>query len=235
MQTNSQERSVLGRCREEWEREVSGAVSFQSRVEEVRTGRYADNTFFVRTVRMEPSMRISGILSALTAIMVANVSVAQNVDHKWIAGGSVKWVSSSGDKSPTDAMINIGSMRQNGDALEVIIRWPYMPASYGPEAVEKDHIICRANGALSFSVEEGPFRRMDIICSRMSAILQVGEKRLKSGLYKWRRSATEPRSTGQIRAALPVGQLLANALTKLSPGLRRRTERRSSTPKKLAK
>ena len=100
-------------------------------------------------------MRISGILFAVTAILAANVSVAENVDPKWIAGGSVKWVSSSGDKSPTDALVDIGSMRQKGDALEVIIRWPYIPASYGPEAVEKDRIICRANGALSFSVEEG--------------------------------------------------------------------------------
>lgn len=100
-------------------------------------------------------MRISGILSAVATILVANVSVAENVDPKWIGGGSVKWVSSSADKSPTDAMVDIGSMRQKGDALEVIIRWPYMPASYGAEAVEKDHIICRANGALSFSVEEG--------------------------------------------------------------------------------
>lgn len=47
-------------------------------------------------------------------------------------------------------MVDIGSMRKKGDALEVINRWPYMPASYGPEAVEKDHIICRANGVLSF-------------------------------------------------------------------------------------
>lgn len=52
-------------------------------------------------------------------------------------------------------MVDIGSMRPKGDALEVIIRWPYIPASYGPEAVGKDHIICRANGTLSFSVEEG--------------------------------------------------------------------------------
>lgn len=103
---------------------------------------------------MRPFIRISGVLYAVTAILVANVSVAENVEQKWIAGGSVKWVSSSGDKSPTDAMVDIGSMRQKGDALEVITRWPYMPASYGPEAVEKDLIICQANGALSFSVEE---------------------------------------------------------------------------------
>jgi len=104
---------------------------------------------------MRSLLRISGVLSAVCTILVANVSVAENVDQKSIAGGSVKWVSSSGDKSPTDAMVDIGSMRQVGDALEVIIRWPYMPAPYGPDAVEKDHIICRANGALSFSVADG--------------------------------------------------------------------------------
>ena len=100
-------------------------------------------------------MRESGVLLTLTAILVVNVSIAEEVDRNLIAAGSAQWVSSNGDKSPTDAMVDIGSMRQMGDALEVMIRWPYLPASYGPEAVEKDHIICRADGALSFSVEEG--------------------------------------------------------------------------------
>ncbi|MFB8344899.1 hypothetical protein ACWGNA_27475 [Brucella cytisi] len=100
-------------------------------------------------------MRKSRVLLTLTAILVANVSLAEEVDQKSIAAGSVQWVSSSGDKSPTDALVDIGSMRQIGDALEVIIRWPYLPASYGPETVEKNRIICRADGALSFSVEEG--------------------------------------------------------------------------------
>ncbi len=61
---------------------------------------------------MRSFMRISGVLSAVTALLVANVNVAENLDQKWIAGGSAKWVSSSGDKSPTNAMVNIGSMRQ---------------------------------------------------------------------------------------------------------------------------
>ena len=100
-------------------------------------------------------MRISGNSLRRYRLLAANVSVAENVDPKWIAGGSVKWVNSSGEKPPTDALADIGSMRQKEDALEVIIRWSYMSASYGPEAVEKDRIICRANGALSFSVEEG--------------------------------------------------------------------------------
>jgi len=100
-------------------------------------------------------MRKSRVLLTLATILFANVSLAEEVDQKLIAAGLAQWVSSSGDRSPTDAMIDIGSMRQVGDALEVIIRWPYLPASYGPEAVEKDRIICRADGALSFSVEEG--------------------------------------------------------------------------------
>ncbi|MFB8343468.1 hypothetical protein ACWGNA_20345 [Brucella cytisi] len=100
-------------------------------------------------------MREAAVLLALTAILVANDSLAEEVDQNSIAAGSAQWVSSSGDKSPTDALVDIGSMRQMGDALEVIIRWPYLPASYGPEAVEKNRIICRTNGAFSFSVEEG--------------------------------------------------------------------------------
>ncbi len=49
-------------------------------------------------------MGVSGIFYAVTSILVSDVCVAENVDQKRIAGGSVKWVSSSGDKSPTDAM-----------------------------------------------------------------------------------------------------------------------------------
>ncbi|WP_273786531.1 hypothetical protein [Brucella intermedia] len=97
----------------------------------------------------------SEVLVALAAMSVVNISLAEEVDQKSIAVGSAHWVSSSGDKSSTDAMVDIGTMRQRGDALEVIIRWPYLPSSYGPEVVEKMHIICRADGALSFSVAEG--------------------------------------------------------------------------------
>lgn len=104
---------------------------------------------------MRACMPKAGVFIALAAILVVNISVAEELDHKSIAAGSAQWVSSSGDESPTDAMADIGTMRQIGDALEVIIRWPYLPSSYGPEVVEKMHIICRADGALSFSVEEG--------------------------------------------------------------------------------
>jgi len=104
---------------------------------------------------MRACMPKSGVFVAMAAILVVNISVAEELDHKSIAAGSALWVSNSGDESSTDAMVDIGTMRQIGDALEVIIRWPYLPSSYGPEVVEKLHIICRADGALSFSVEEG--------------------------------------------------------------------------------
>ncbi len=65
------------------------------------------------------------------------------------------WVASKGDQSVIDAMVNIGAMRQVGDVLEVDIRWPYLPASYGPEPAEKDHIICKADHAVSYAIEDG--------------------------------------------------------------------------------
>jgi hypothetical protein len=85
------------------------------------------------TVYARSFIRKSSVLLALTAILVANVNIADEVDQNLIAAGSAQWVSNSGDKSSTDAMVDIGPMRQMGDALKVIIRWPYLPASYGSD------------------------------------------------------------------------------------------------------
>ncbi len=86
---------------------------------------------------MRACMPKSGVFVALAAILVVNISVAEELDHKSIAAGSAQWVSSRGDESSTDAMVDIGAIHQIGDALEAIIRWPYLPSSYGPEVVEK--------------------------------------------------------------------------------------------------
>lgn len=90
----------------------------------------------------------------LGTILVVNISVAEELGHKSIATGSAQWVSNIGDKSSTDAMVDIGAVRQIGDALEVMIRWPYLP-SYGPEWSKRMYIIIGIDGALSFSVGEG--------------------------------------------------------------------------------
>lgn len=93
----------------------------------------------------------------LTTLLCVNLSLAEekSTPNTLIATGQPRWVSSNGNKSPTDAMVDIGSMGQTGDALEVVIRWPYMPASFGPEPVEKERIVCQADRAFSFMVEEG--------------------------------------------------------------------------------
>lgn len=87
---------------------------------------------------------------------MVNVCVAEGtaVGPSLIGAGSPLWVASSGDKSPTDAMMDSGTMRQVGDALEVDIRWPFLPESYGPEPAEKDHIVCKTDHAVSFTVED---------------------------------------------------------------------------------
>ncbi len=108
---------------------------------------------------MRPYKQKLAILIALTALSATNVYAAEEVAiaPTSIATGSPQWVASNGDQSSVDALVDIGSMRQIGDALEVFIRWPYLPASYGPEPAEKDHIFCQVDRALSFSVEEGFF------------------------------------------------------------------------------
>lgn len=106
---------------------------------------------------MKPFMQKLGLLFVLFALPVTKVCLADGMEisPSMIAGGSPKWVANSGDKSMTDAMVDIGTMRQIGDALVVDIRWPYLPESYGPDPVEKDRIICRTDHAISFSVEDG--------------------------------------------------------------------------------
>ena len=52
-------------------------------------------------------------------------------------------------------MVDIGLMRQIGDVLEVEIRWPYLPESYGPEESDRNHIICTEDHAISYAIEIG--------------------------------------------------------------------------------
>jgi hypothetical protein len=102
-------------------------------------------------------MQKHGILLILPVLCLGEVCLAAGVTvaPSSIAAGSPQWVASAGDKSPTDAMVDIGTMRQTGDALEVDIRWPHMPASYGPELAEKDRVVCLEDHAISFAVEDG--------------------------------------------------------------------------------
>ena len=72
-----------------------------------------------------------------------------------IASGTPQWVASKGDGSPTDAMVDIGTMRQVGDALEVEIRWPHLSKPDGSTEADKDHILCTPDHAISYSVEIG--------------------------------------------------------------------------------
>lgn len=106
---------------------------------------------------MKPFMLKSGLFLILSTLSFCEVCLADGMElpPSSIAAASPQWVASSGDKSSTDAMVDIGTMRQVGDALVVETRWPYMPASYGPEESDKEHIICHADHAISFAVEIG--------------------------------------------------------------------------------
>ena len=93
----------------------------------------------------------------LSFVLSCSVCLAGGTDvaPSAIAAGSPQWIASSGDKSSIDALVDIGSMRQIDDVLEVEIRWPYLPVSYGSEESDKEHIICQADHAISFSIEIG--------------------------------------------------------------------------------
>lgn len=102
-------------------------------------------------------MQKLGVLLMLSVSPFTKVCLAAEMEipHTSIAAGSPQWVASQGDQSSIDAMVDIGTMRQIGDVLEVVIRWPYLPASYGPEPTEKNHVVCQADHAISFAVENG--------------------------------------------------------------------------------
>ncbi|MND47864.1 hypothetical protein D3C80_387670 [compost metagenome] len=95
----------------------------------------------------------------VTLVLLSSIELSaagdMTIAHREIASGQIKWVSSSGDRSSTDALVDVGSLRQVGEVLEVVVRWPYLPAAYGPEPAEKNHIVCQAEKALSFDVEDG--------------------------------------------------------------------------------
>jgi hypothetical protein len=100
-----------------------------------------------------------GKLVAFSVLAIPNVCFAQTavatVEASAIASGKPVWIASSGDQSTVDALVDIGTITQIGDELDVSIRWPYMPASYGPEPAEEDRVVCASDQAISFSVNEG--------------------------------------------------------------------------------
>ena len=104
-------------------------------------------------------MQTSQLLLALSFFFLtaspACLADDQAVPATAIASGSPQWVASKGDQTSTDAMVDIGTMRQVGDELEVEIRWPYVPESFGPEPAELDRIICLEDHAISFAIEDG--------------------------------------------------------------------------------
>lgn len=102
--------------------------------------------------------RIVALLAtlAVTAAPIAcPARAAAGVDPSSVASGRPVWVASEGDKSPIDALVDIGDMRQIGDELDVAIRWPYLPPPGGPEQQEQDRVICGPDHAVSYTISTG--------------------------------------------------------------------------------
>lgn len=123
------------------------------------------------------------LLSSIELSAAGDVTIA----HRETASGQIKWVSSSGDWSSTDALVDVGSMRQVGEMLEVVIRWPYLPAAYGPEPAEKNHIVCQAEKALSFDVEDGYSHQMENITSKKSTVPKASANKLNNSRLNLRK------------------------------------------------
>ena len=102
-------------------------------------------------------MQKTNLLLALLALSASSSGVAhgEEVPASLIASGKPQWVASKGDKSVNDAMVDIGTMRQIGDVLEVEIRWPYLPDANESQESDKNHIICTTDHAISYAVEIG--------------------------------------------------------------------------------
>jgi hypothetical protein len=100
-----------------------------------------------------PQKYLTFALIALPNLAWAQTATSANPSS--IAAGKPFWVASAGDKTSTDALVDIGTMTQAGDELVVTIQWPYMPAAYGPDPTEHDRIVCQSDQALSFSTDYG--------------------------------------------------------------------------------
>jgi hypothetical protein len=93
--------------------------------------------------------------TVISAPWICLAQTAGPVGPAAIGAGKPLWVASYGDKSVTDAWVDIGTLRQVGAELEVSIRWPYLPASYGPEPAELDRVGCNRDEAISYSITNG--------------------------------------------------------------------------------
>lgn len=132
----------------------------------------------------------------------------------------------------TDAMVDIGSMRQIDDALEVVIRWPYMPASFGPEPVEKDALPVRHTVRFRSWLKKALFLRRDTMLLRRPTIRKASAKRQNSLLLNWPKAATDSHHMDLIPGVLLVGQLPASVPEKILPGRHHLIERRWNTRRK---
>ncbi|WP_158322651.1 hypothetical protein [Acidisphaera rubrifaciens] len=94
-------------------------------------------------------------LAATTAPAACPARAAAPVDPSSVASGRPVWVASDTGKSPINALVDIGDMRQIGDELDVAIRWPYLPPAGGPEQQEQDRVVCGPDHAVSYTISTG--------------------------------------------------------------------------------
>jgi hypothetical protein len=101
---------------------------------------------------------MSGMLVAAMALGVPRAGLAKpavSVAASSIASGTPLWVATDTKRSVITAMVDIGTLRQVGDALQVTINWPYAPASEGPDNADQERIICSPSHAISYPVTLG--------------------------------------------------------------------------------
>ena len=114
------------------------------------------------------------VISVLMAVMIsfsAYGAEIPNVSANVIAAGEPVWVESEPNPefAALDARVDIGTMRQVGDALEVEMRWPLEGGALrdeqwlhpnleippGSQSVEREQIVCRPEGQFSYMVQSG--------------------------------------------------------------------------------
>ncbi len=88
------------------------------------------------------------LLAPLTLAATLSASNTQ------IANGTPLWIDSQPDPefSAINAKVDIGTLRQKGDAIEAMVRWPASPRT-GESELDREQVVCTRSGSISFAAE----------------------------------------------------------------------------------
>ena len=119
---------------------------------------------------MRSSTRYESAIAFLVLVAVLDAPLRAEqlpIPAAQIAAGQSLWVDSQPGDALLNARVDIGAMRQNGDEIEVSLRWQVSPGfvidlrlkepdlQVPPQSVivDRERVVCKAHGMLSYALE----------------------------------------------------------------------------------